>query len=123
MKKLIVLIVLVSILTACAGKPTEPVASISPSPYTSYIFEPASKIARTAKSAGNQLVAEDEPTQGDIDKYKKIMDVLNAGWDVPEDNILIPIAEDMGMTIDEIKEWMNWVMPYATGVKMPSWAS
>lgn len=82
-------------------------AEISETPET---LETAPKPIETSNGSQNTT-----PTKADLKKYDDIMAKLS-DYSKTEDEILKSLEPEMGMTTAEMKDFLNWVMPYATGL-------
>jgi hypothetical protein len=63
------------------------------------------------------------PTVDDVKKYDEILKYLNSDYSRPESELLEEIAPQYGTTVNKLKEWIDWVMPYATGLETPAGTS
>lgn len=113
MKRLFVAVVLAAsclIVTSCNNT----VNDSNPNTTTSVA---ATTVSQDATASTNSNEHEGVPSKKDIARYNVILETLNSDYSRSEDDILKEIAPDYGMTSSELKEYLEWVMPYATGIK------
>jgi hypothetical protein len=68
-------------------------------------------------SQTNAPGAPQTPTMDDLKKYDEILAYLNSDYNRPETELIEELAPNYGMSTEELQEYVNWVMPYATGLK------